>query len=160
MGAGLILFGNVLVLYKKGKNSFNKYILFSLIGNVAISIGISVDAGISAQFNLPIYVAITLIVPAFIIFIFEKIKLSDIVYEFKSGNRKAIIIVCCSWGIAIMSRLRAYQFGEVTTIAPLCATTKIINALVAYFLLKEKDSIFRKIVAIIIVILGIVLIKV
>ena len=159
LGACLILFGNALILYKKGKVSFNKYILFSILGNLAMSIGISVDVGISNQFNLPIYVAITLIVPAILIFIFERIRVSDVVYEFKNGNKKAIIIVCCSWGLAIISRLRAYQFGEVTTIAPLCAITKILNALVAYFLLKEKGSLLKKILAIIIVILGIILIK-
>lgn len=160
IGALLILFGNVAVLYKKGKFEWNKYILFSLLGNLALSIGISVDVGISDKFNMPIYVAATLIVPSLILLIFERIKIKNIIDEYKNGNKKAINIVCLTWGIMIISMLRAYQYGSVTTIAPLCSITTILNVFVAYFMLKEKDQMPRKILAAIIVILGIVLIKI
>jgi len=160
LGAFIILMGNVLVLYKRGKFEWNKYIIFSLLGNLSKSIAISVDVGISNQFNLPIYVALTLIVPALLILITERIKISNIVTEFKEGNKKAIVTVGIAWVIAIISMLRAYQFGTVTTIAPLCALTTILNVFVAYFILKEKDSIWKKILSAIIVIIGIVLIKI
>ena len=160
LGAFLILIGNVLVLFEKGKFEWNKYIIFSLLGNLSKSIAISVDVGISNQFNLPIYVALTLIVPALLILITERIKISNIVTEFKEGNKKAIVTVGIAWVIAIISMLRAYQFGTVTTIAPLCALTTILNVFVAYFILKEKDSIWKKILSAIIVIIGIVLIKI
>lgn len=160
LGALLILIGNVAVLYKKRKFQWNKYILFSLLGNLAMSIGISVDVGISDQFNMPLYVALTLVVPSLLIFLIERIKIVDIIGEFKNGNKKAILSVCCSWGIMIITMLRAYQFGSVTTIAPLCAITTILNVFVAYFALKEKDSLLKKVLAAVIVILGIILIKV
>ena len=160
LGAFLILMGNVLVLYKKGKFEWNKYIIYSLLGNLAMSIGISVDVGISEQFNLPIYVAITLIVPSLLILMVERIKIKNIIAEFKEGNQKAILSVGLSWGIMIITMLRAYQFGTVTTIAPLCALTTILNVFVAYFALKEKDSLLKKILAALIVIIGIILIKI
>lgn len=160
IGAILILLGNVVVLYKKGKFELNKYVLFSLLGNFAMSIGVSVDVGISDQFNMPIYVAATLIIPSLMIFLIDKIKFSDVVNEFKDGNIKAICLVGISWGILIISMLRAYQFGEVTTIAPICSITTILNVFVAYLFLKEKDSLMRKIIAAIIVVLGIILIKI
>lgn len=160
LGALLILIGNIAVLYKKGKFEWNKYILFSLLGNLAMSIGISVDVGISDQFNMPIYVALTLVVPSLLIFFTERIKINDIISELKNGDKKAILAVCCSWGIMIITMLRAYQFGSVTTIAPLCAITTILNVFVAYFALKEKDSLLKKVLAAIIVILGIILIKI
>lgn len=159
IGAILILTGNIIVLFKKGKFEWNKYILFSLLGNLSMSIGISVDVGISDKFNMPIYVALTLIVPALLILIIERIKIKDIITEFKEGNKKAILTVGISWGIMIIAMLRAYQFGTVTTIAPLCSLTTILNVFVAYFVLKEKDFIIRKILAALIVILGIILIK-
>jgi drug/metabolite transporter (DMT)-like permease len=159
LGALLILLGNVFVLYKRGKFEWNKYIIFSLLGNLSMSIGISVDVGISDQFNLPIYVALTLIVPALLIMAAERVKLKTVVAEFKEGNKKAILTVGLSWGIMIVSMLRAYQFGTVTTIAPLCALTTILNVFVAYFALKEKDFLWKKILAAIIVIAGILLIK-
>ena len=160
LGAFLILAGNVLVLYKKGKFEWNKYLIYSLLGNLAMSIGISVDVGISEQFNLPMYVAITLVVPSLLILIIERIRIKEIISEFKNGNQKSILAVGLSWGIMIITMLRAYQFGTVTTIAPLCALTTILNVFVAYFALKEKDSILKKIVSALIVIIGIVLIKI
>ena len=160
LGAFLILAGNVLVLYKKGKFEWNKYLIYSLLGNLAMSIGISVDVGISEQFNLPMYVAITLVVPSLLILIIERIRIKEIISEFKNGNQKSILAVGLSWGIMIITMLRAYQFGTVTTIAPLCALTTILNVFVAYFALKEKDSILKKILSALIVIIGIVLIKI
>ena len=160
IGALLILIGNIAILYKKGKFECNKYFLFSLLGNLAMSIGISLDVGISDQFSMPIYVSLTLIIPSLFILIIERIKFKDIINEYTNGNKNAILIVCASWGIMIITMLRSYQFGNVTTIAPLCATTTILNVFVSYFTLKEKDSIFKKIVSAIIVILGIVLIKI
>ena len=159
IGGALILFGNVMVLYQKGKFEWNKYILFSVLGNIALSIGVSIDVGISDQFNLPFYVFVSLTVPAFLIILIERIKIKDIVSEFKEGNQKAILIVGATWSTQIITMLRAYQFGTVTTIAPLCALTTILNVFVAYFALKEKNSILKKIVAAFIVVFGIVLIK-
>ena len=160
IGAILILIGNVMVLYKKGKFEFNKYVVFGVLGNLASSIGISVDVGISDKFNMPIYVAFTLIIPSLLILLVDKINTSDVLNELKEGNKKAIILVSSSWGIMIIGMLRAYQFGSVTTIAPIASVTTIINVFVAYFYLKEKDSLLKKVLAALIVISGIVLIQI
>ena len=160
IGAILILIGNVMVLYKKGKFEFNKYVVFGVLGNLASSIGISVDVGISDKFNMPIYVAFTLIIPSLLILLVDKINTSDVLNELKEGNKKAILLVSSSWGIMIIGMLRAYQFGSVTTIAPIASVTTIINVFVAYFYLKEKDSLLKKVLAALIVISGIVLIQI
>jgi len=109
---------------------------------------------------MPIYVALTLIVPSLLIFFIERIKLKDIISEFKDGDKKSIIIVCCSWGIMIITMLRAYQFGNVTVVVPLCALTVILNAIVGYFFLNEKDNLLRKIIAAVLIIISIILIKI
>ena len=160
IGALLILIGNVIVLYRKGKFELNKYVIYSLLGNLAMSIGVSVDVGISDKFNMPIYVALTLIIPSLMILLVDKVKTSDVVSEYKNGNRNAILFVSCSWGMMIIAMLRAYQFGSVTTIAPICSVTTILNVFVAYFLLNEKKSLLKKILAALIVVLGIILIKI
>lgn len=160
LGAFLILLGNVVVLFKKGKFKFNKYVIFSILGNISISIAISVDVGISEQFNLPFYVSATLIVPALLILLTEKIKVKDIIAEYKDGNKKAILAIGISWGVMIITNLRAYQLGTVTTIAPLSAVTTILNVFVSYFALKEKDSLLKKVLAAIVVVIGIILIKI
>lgn len=160
IGTILILTGNVFVLFEKGKFKWNKYTIFSILGSLSMSIALIVDVGISDQFNLAVYAALTLSMPAIILLIGERIKIKDIIDEFKNGDKKSIIIVSFTWPITIITLLRAYKFGTVGTVAPISAVTTILNVFVAYFALKEKDNLLKKIFAAIIVVLGIVLIKI
>ena len=91
--------------------------------------------------------ALTLIIPALLIIIFERIKPSEIKNEFINGNKKSILITALSWGTMIVVQLRAYQLGNVTVVAPLCALTVILNVIVGYLFLKERDNLLRKIIA-------------
>lgn len=160
IGSILILFGNVFVLFKKGKFQWNKYTIFSILGSLAMSIALIVDVGISEQFNLGLYAALTLSMPAIILLIGERIKIKDIIDEFKKGDKKSIIIVSFTWPITIITILRAYKFGTIGTVAPISSVSTILNVFVAYFALKEKDSLVKKIFAAAIVVIGIFLIKI
>lgn len=160
IGAVLIIFSNILIFYKKGKFEFNKYIILGIISNLSYTIALFLDVNNSDSFNLPFYVAITLMVPAILIMIFERIKPIEIRNEFINGNKKAIIITALSWGIMIVSQLRAYQLQNVTIVAPLCALTVILNVMVGYLFLKERDNLLRKIIAASLIIISVILIKI
>lgn len=160
IGAMLIIFSNILIFYRKGKFEFNQYILLGVLANIAYTVALFLDVNISEGFNLPIYVTLTLIIPAMLIMIFERIKPSEIKNELVNGNKKAIFITALSWGIMIVSQLRAYQLGNVTIVAPLCALTVILNVIVGYLFLNEKDNLLRKIISAIIIIISIILIKI
>lgn len=160
IGAMLIIFSNVLIFYQKGKFEFNKYILLGILSNITFTVALFLDVNISDNFNLPFYVALTLIIPALLIMIFERIKPSEIKNELVNGNKKAIVITALSWSTAIISQLRAYQLGNVTIIAPLCALTVILNVIVGYLFLKERDNLLRKIISAILIIISIILIKI
>lgn len=160
IGAMLIIFSNIIIFYKKGKFEFNKYLLLGVFGNISFTVALFLDVNISDNFNLPFYVALTLIIPALLIMIFERIKPSEIKDEFVNGNRKAILITAISWAIMIIVQLRAYQLGNVTIIAPLCALTVMTNVIFGYFFLDEKDNLIRKIISAIIIIISILLIKI
>lgn len=159
IGAILILLSNVIIFYKKGKQKFNKYILLAILANMAFSIALFLDVNISEKFNLGFYVAITLIVPALLIILFERIKISNILSEFKSGNKKSILITGISWSTMIIVQLIAYQLGDVTTVAPLCALTVIGNVIVGYLFLGERDNLLKKVIAAFLVIISVILIK-
>lgn len=160
IGAILIILSNVLIFYKKNREKPNKYMILGIISNIFFTIALFFDVNISNNFNLPFYVALSLGVPAILIFLFERIKFSDIKNEFKNGNKKGILITGIAWPLEIIVQLRAYQLGNVSVVAPLCSLTVIMNVLVGYFLLKEKDEVPKKIIAAILVILGIILIKI
>ena len=159
-GAILIIVSNFLVLYKKGNLKFNKYIILGLIANFFLTIALFIDVNYSEEFNLPIYISITLLVPALLIFLFEKIKIKDILDEYKIVNKKLFFLTSLSWTIMTFAQLRAYQLGEIIVVAPLCSLTVILNIITSYIFLKEKNNLLRKIIAGILIIVGITLIKI
>lgn len=159
IGALLIIISNILIFYQKWEGKPNKYIILGIIANICYTIALFLDVNISNNFNLPFYVAISLGVPAILIFIFEKIKVSDLKYEFENGNKKAIIITGITWSLSILAQLRAYQLGEVSIVAPLCALSVILNVIMGYIFQKERENMPKKIIAAILIILGIILIK-
>lgn len=159
-GAFLILIGNISILYKKRKFQWNKYVLIRLLGDLSLSIALLIDVGISDQFNLPIYICITMLIPALITIVAEKVKIKDIKTEFINCSKLAIFVLSASCGLISLTMIRAYQFASVTTIAPLCSLTTILNVLVAYIVFKEHDSIIKKIIASILIILGISLLNI
>lgn len=159
IGAALIIFSNMFIFYKKGSFKINKYVILAIFANLSIAIAMFVDVSISQNFCLPIYIATTLIVPAIIIFAFERLKFKDIKEEFIKGNKKAIVITGCTWGAMLVFLLRAYQLGTVTVIAPLSSLAVILNVIAGYIFLKERDNLAKKIIAAILIVISIILIK-
>lgn len=160
VGAFLIIVSNVLVFYKKGSFKIDKYIGLGIVANLCLATALLIDVNNSEQFSLPFYVMITLSVPTILIFIFERIKIKDIKNEFKLVNKKALFITSFSWATMIISQLRAYQLGSVTVVAPLLSVSAILNVIIGYLFLNEKDNLFRKILAAILVIISVILIKI
>jgi len=157
IGGGLILFGNVFLFYKKGKLNLNKYVGLAVLSTLVFSVAISIDIGISRQFNLPFYIMLTLILPSFMIFFAEKIKFSEILREYQGKDRKYYLLTGVAWALAIFFSLRSFQFGKVTTIVPLQATSVLLNVVVSYFLFKERKDRLKKIILATVIVLGIYL---
>ena len=160
IGAFLIIASNILIFYKKGEAKLNKYIILGILANICYTIALFLDVNISNNFNLPFYITISLGIPAILISIIEKIKISDIKNEFINGNKKAICITGITWSLSILAQLRAYQLGDVSIVAPLCALSVILNVIFGYFFQNEKENLTKKIIAALLIILGIILIKV
>lgn len=159
IGAGLIIFSNILIFYKKGNQKLDKFVLLGILSNIIYSVALFLDVNISDSFNLAFYVALTLLIPALFITIVERVKLSNIRKEYKNGNKKAILITGICWGTMIVVQLRAYQLGETTSVAPLCALTVIGNVLVGYLFLKERNNLLKKLFAAFLIIMSVFLIK-
>lgn len=131
-----------------------------MLANISYTIALFLDVNISDNFNLPIYIALTLGIPGILICLVERIKFSDIKNEFKNANKKAIFTTGITWSLSIIASLRAYQLQNVSIVAPISALTVISNVIVGYLFLKEKDNLFRKIIAAILIVISVVLIKI
>jgi len=157
VGAALILLGNFIVLYRKSMFELNKYVFLSVLATLTFAIAVSIDIGISQKFNLPFYIMLTLVIPATLILIAEKISPREVSEQYKDRDKKYYLITGFSWGLVIFFLLRAYQFGQVNVVTSLAATSVLINILVAYIFLKEKDYKLKKIIAACVTILGVYL---
>lgn len=160
VGAILIILSNILVFYKKGTAKIDKYVVLGMLANLFFTIALFLDVNISNNFNLAFYVAITLGIPSILIFIFEKIKISDLKTEFRNGNKKMMIITAISWSTSIMATLKAYELGPASVVAPLCALAVILNVLFGYIFLKERKDVKKKVLASLFIILGVLLIQI
>lgn len=159
IGSILIIFSNILIFYKKGKQELDKYVLLGILSSIISSIALFLDVNNSNNFNFAFYAALTLLVPALFITSVERIKISTIKSKFNNENWKAILItgICC--GLTLVVQLRAYQLGEATSVAPLCALTVIGNVIVGYIFLRERDNLLKKLFAALLIIVSIFLIK-
>lgn len=158
IGSFLIIFSNILVFLNKEKLTLSRDVIFGILANICISMAMFLDINISKSFTLPLYIAITLIIPSFLIFFVERLRIHDIMLEYKTGEKKAIFLTSISWGIMVFSQLRAYQLGQVTTVAPLCALSIIINVIAGILFFGEKDNMLKKIIASILIVFSLILI--
>jgi len=157
ISAILIIFGQVVLSYKKGKIEFDKYFLLALFTNFIFSIAISIDIGISLHINLPVYIALTLLIPALFIGFIEKIKLSKIMSEYVKSNKFLLLLVGFSWGSLIVVSLRAYQLGSIISVIIINAIAVIINVLIGIFIQRENGNFINKIIAMVLVALGVLI---
>lgn len=160
IGAILIIISNILIFYKKGNKKPNKYVALGILANIFYTIALFLDVNISENFNLPIYAALSLGIPAILISIIERIKPKEIIEEYKNGNKNAIFLTAITWSLMIVVQLRAFQLGNVSMVSPLCSLTVILNVIVGYIFLKEKDNLIKKIISALLIILGVVLISI
>lgn len=159
IGAILIIFSNILIFYEKDVFKTNKYIALGIFANITYTIALLLEIDLANYFNLPMFIGINLIIPAILIFIFNRVKLKDIKEEISIHNKGIILINSTTWGLSILAQIRAYNLGNITVVAPLCATSVILNVIAGYLFLKEKDNLVKKIIAGAIIIFSVFLIK-
>ena len=160
LGAFLIISSNTFVFCQKGKRRLDKYLILGILANLCLTVALVIDVNFSKQFNLSFYVFLTLIIPALFICLVERITTKGLIYEYQQGNQKAIILTSFSWSLMMITKLLAYQLGQMTIVAPLCSLSVAVNIILGYFLLKEKDHLLRKLIAAIFIIIGIIFIKI
>ena len=160
IGSVIIIFANILLTFESGKFKINKYFIMSLISNFLFAIAMLINVNISDNFNLGIYTIITVSFPALLIFIFEKHSIKELKKEFKRYNKKDFLLSAFTWCIMLISSVRAYQLGNVSVVAPLLTLTAILNTIYEYFISKNKSKIYQKLIAAILIIIGVLLIKI
>ena len=117
------------------------------------------DVSTSGNFNLAMYVSLTLLIPAMINSLIERVRFNLLIIEYKTNKKYLVLLTGVLWSVMMLSKLLSYQFGEVTKIAPLCSLSVMLNVIFSYIFLNERGNLLRKVIASIFIIIGVFLIK-
>ena len=159
IGSVIIIFANVLLAFNKGKIKFNKYFIMSFVSNFLFAVAMLINVNISNYFNLAFYTILTVFTPSMLIFIFGKHSLKELKCEFNYYDKKYFLLASFCWCLMLIASVRSYQLGNVTLIAPLLTLTSILNTMYEYFICKNKSKFIQKVIASILIIIGVVIIK-
>lgn len=159
VGAIIIIFANIILAFEKGKLKINKYFIMSFVSNFLFAIAMLINVNISDYFNLAFYTILTVGLPAIYIFIFGRHSVKDLKKEFKLYNKKDFLISAFTWCLMLISSVKAYQVGSVMVVAPLFALTSIINAIIEFIFNKNKQKLMQKLIAAILLIIGVILVR-
>lgn len=160
IGSVIIIFANVLLAFNKGKIKFNKYFIMSFVSNFLFAVAMLINVNISNYFNLAFYTILTVFTPSILIFIFGKHSLKELKYEFNYYDKKYFLLASFCWCLMLIASVRSYQLGNVTLIAPLLTLTSILNTMYEYFVCKNKSKFIQKVIASILIIIGVIIIKI
>lgn len=160
IGILLILVANILLsINKSGKLVLNKYFIMSIISNFLFAIAMFINVNISKNFNIGIYTVFTVLVPSIIIKLCSKLSIKDLKKEFNLYNRRKFYLVSFSWCVMLISSVKAYEYGNISIIAPLLTLTIILNSIYEYIFNKNKKILYYKIFISLLIIVGVILIK-
>jgi len=156
-GILLILGGVVLVTFKKDSFKVNKYVWLIIGASFAFATSMIIDVGISAQFNLAMYLFIIYFIPAIIIFFVGNKKVEKIKKEFYVSKRIKYLFIGggLTSALGMMFYLMALRQGQVSIVAPISSATVLLNTLAGYIFLKEKKDPTKRIIAAVLVMIGI-----
>ncbi len=159
IGAVLIFSGVLMVIFKKNIFQINKYVWLMILAAFTFATALSIDVKISTQFNLMLYLLIVFLFPAIIVFIVEKKNFSDLRQEFNlhSENKKYYFLTGFFFAMAGIFHLLALRTGPMSVVAPLTMIVVLINTIFGYIFLKERNDLIKRIVASILVVVGVFL---
>ncbi len=156
LGTILIIIGNIILVFKKNKFEVNRYILLAIFVEFIFASAVTIDVGISENFNLLFYIGVTLTVPALLNILMNKINLSALSKEFKNTNKLMLGLYAIVWTSMIYFLITAYQKATLTVAVPILASSVLLNVVLGLLIHKETKDIKRKLIAAIIVVAGII----
>lgn len=159
IGAIIIITANILLTFDNGKFKMNKYFLMCFVSNFLFAFAMLINVNISDNFNLAIYTIMTVFFPNILIFLIGRHSIKNLIKEFNLYDKPKFLIAAFCWCIMLISSVRAYQLGNVSVIAPILTLTSVLNTIYEYFIAKNKNKFVQKLIASIMVILGVLLIR-
>ncbi len=161
VGIFLIFFGLVVIYWQRGKEfNFEKPHLYTLSYAILISCAFALDKYLLNYFSIIFFQVLIYTIPGLLTIIFfsntfEKMK---VLVKLKRNNY--IILLCCFLQmLSTLALYGAYSIGELSLVGPLAQTSILVTIIVGLIVLKERWNLRRKIIGVMLAILGMAFIR-
>lgn len=157
IGLLLIIAASLLLVYKNPKFTYSPAFTFAILCSIALGATSVLDKPASAGLPGTLYSFIVWVTPIFII-AFPKVTKKEIIKELHIGGWKVALAALLNVAGYIIY-LHALTLAEASRVNPIVATSGIITVLGGIYILKERDHLWRKIIAGVIACIGVILLK-
>lgn len=158
IGALLILIGNAILTVKiSGKSRINtKGLIFRLIAILFLSSSLIIDGKNAVNFTIPLYGFITYVTPSILTFGFSRANVREIIPALKA-NLIQILLISISGCVGYLFLIKSYLLLDKSIAIPINNASGAIMVGIGILVLREKTDIPRKIFAMLIVFLGVII---
>ena len=161
-GVILILFGNVIALYKQTGSNTNKGLRLMIFGAVALGLTYVADKFAAPHYPIMLYEVIAYGIPGIYALIIASLIRKNIIGNIRreiqlNGWRIPLLSAISITGYYFM--LKSFLLTDVSVAAPVIFTATILTVLGGIILLRERSSITQKVIGAIAVFIGVVLIR-
>lgn len=159
IGSILIILGTILAVVNKKKFTLPKGAFFTFLASVCLSAGFLTDKTLVQFFPVPVYTFLSLLIPSILIGATMKNQvISRLQLEWQK-KKLAVLLAGGLFGLYFLFQSYAFKVGEVSKGAVVIESSVITGALLAFFLLNERENMLLKILGAILVFLGVMAVK-
>lgn len=162
LGIALIFAGLIIIYWNKGSfKSFGKPHLFTLIYALLISSAYALDKIALNSFSVALYQVIVYVVPAIFTVMFIPKTFGKLKYFLRpQKNTLRILLSAVLQMISTLALYAAYKYGgDLSVVGPLAQTSTVLTILIGIVILKERWNLKRKIIGVILSLVGVALLK-
>jgi len=160
MGVLLITLGIAFVSWKTKRFNLERGHLFALLAAIFFGVAFANDTYLLRSFDVPSYTVFAFFLPSVFLIIIKPSAVKKMKVFFKLDRLLKMLVLAIFYAGAAITIYSSYKVGgQASQIAPISQSSTLVIVLLAAIFLKERDNLPKKIVAAIVVFLGVALLK-
>ena len=162
VGIALIFGGLIIIYWNKGSfKGFGKPHLYTLVYALLISSSYALDKIALNSFSVVLYQVLVYILPAIFTVMFIPKTFGNLRYFLQPRKNTLVILLSAVFQmISTLALYAAYKYGgELSIVGPLAQTSTVLTILVGIVILKERWNLKRKIIGVILTLVGVAFLK-